>query len=140
MPAVPSFIDPALHNVALREKESIPVFTAYLVVTIAAAIATIYAATVDFLRSESILDNMKKYGVPQSWLFSLGALKAAGALGLLVGIAMPVLGIAASIGLILYFIGAIVTVLRARWYSHLSYPAPFLLLAAASLVLQLATS
>jgi hypothetical protein len=94
---------------------------------------------VDFIRSESILDNMNKYGVPQSWLFSLGALKAAGALGLLVGIAVPVLGIAAAIGLVLYFVGAIIAVTRARWYSHLSYPAPFLRLAAASLVLQVAT-
>jgi hypothetical protein len=115
------------------------VFTAYLIVTILAAGATTYAATVDFLRSEWILVNMTRYGVPHERLSALGALKAAGALGLLVGIGVPLIGIAASVGLILYFVGAIVTVIRARVYSHIPFPVVFLLLAAGSLVLGLAS-
>jgi hypothetical protein len=115
-------------------------FTAYVVVTVLAAAATTYAAIIDFIRPEWVLDNMTKYGVPHSWLFSLGVLKAAGALGLLLGIGVPVIGFAASIGLVLYFIGAIVTVMRAQWYSHIPYPTPYLLLAVGSLVLRLASS
>jgi DoxX-like protein len=114
-------------------------FTAYVVVTVLTAAANTYAATVDFTRPEWLLRNMAKARVPQSWLFSLGALKAAGALGLLVGIGMPLLGLAASSGLVLFFIGAIVTHFRARYW-NIAAPAAFLLLAVGSLVLRVASS
>lgn len=107
--------------------------TAYLVLTILTAAANLVGAAVDFLRNGWILDNMAKYGVPRSWLPLLGAAKAAGAVGLLVGLAVPVLGIAAAVGLLLYFAGAIVTVARARVYAHLPFPGVYLLLAAATL-------
>src|SRR5487761_1440965 len=42
--------------------------------------------------------------------------------GLLVGLAVPVIGSIAGIGLVLYFTGAVMTVVRARWYSHIPYP------------------
>lgn len=109
--------------------------TAYIAVTTAAAAIYAYAAYVDFTRAAWVVDNMTKYGVPESWLFPLGALKAAGALGLVVGIAVPPIGVAAATGLIVYFVGAIVTVARARWYTHLAYPVLFLLPAAGSLLL-----
>lgn len=115
-------------------------FTAYVIVTVLAAATTAYAAYVDFTGAEWVLENMTNYGVPQSWLFLLGVLKAAGAFGLLVGIGIPLIGSAAAIGLIAYFVGAIVTVVRARWYAHIAYPVMFLLLPAASLALLLASS
>ncbi|HZD74282.1 MAG TPA: DoxX family protein [Actinomycetota bacterium] len=114
-------------------------FTAYVVVTALAVVANTYAATVDFARSQWILDNMTKYGVPHSRLFLLGALKALGVLGLLVGIGVPGIAVAASAGLALFFICAIVTVVSARWFTHVQYPASFLLLAVASLALRLAS-
>ncbi|MEJ7722494.1 MAG: hypothetical protein WKF58_19605 [Ilumatobacteraceae bacterium] len=46
---------------------------------------------------------------------------------------------AAAVGVILFFIGAIVTHVRARWYSF-SFPGTYVLLAVASLWLRLATS
>lgn len=115
-------------------------FVAFVVVTVLTAAANIYAASVDFMRVEWALANMTKLGVPRSWLFSLGALKTAGALGLLVGIGVPVIGVAAAVGLILFFVGAIVTAMRAHWYAHIPYPAAWLLLAVGSLVLRLASS
>jgi hypothetical protein len=114
-------------------------FASYVIVTVLAAAFNVYAAYVDFARAEWVIANMTKYGIPRSWLFSLGALKALGAVGLLIGISIPSIGVAASLGLALYFIGAIVTVVRSNWYSHVRFPAPFLLLAVASLVLRLAT-
>ncbi|HEX7975443.1 MAG TPA: DoxX family protein, partial [Anaerolineales bacterium] len=42
-------------------------------------------------------------------LFWLGTLKAMGAVGLVIGIGLPLIGVAASLGLVLYFIGAVVT-------------------------------
>ena len=115
-------------------------FTAYLLITALAAAANAYGATGDFIRSRWILDNMTRYGVPHSWLVPLGAMKAAGALGLVIGIGVPFIGIAASTGLVLYFIGALITVSRAKVYSHLPFPAIFLVLAATSLMLRLASS
>jgi hypothetical protein len=115
-------------------------YTAYVVTAAVAAAANTAAATVDFARAGWILDNMTKYGVPHSWLFPLGALKVAGALGLLVGIAVPLIGIAAAVGLVLFFLGAIVTVTRSHWYSHIPYPAMFLLLASGALVVRLASA
>jgi hypothetical protein len=115
-------------------------FTAYIVVTAVSAAIYAYAAYVDFTGPRWMLDNMATYGVPRSWLFLLGVLKAAGALGLVVGIGVPVIGSAAALGLVAYFVGAIVTVVRARCYSHTGYPVLFLLPAAASFTLLLNSS
>ena len=82
---------------------------------------------------------MAKAGVPESWMTTLGILKAVGALGLLLGIRVPVIGIAAALGLILFFVGAIITHLRGRDYS-LGPAIVFLLLAMAALALRLASS
>jgi hypothetical protein len=114
-------------------------FIVYLVVTTLAAAANAYGAIVDLRRSEWVLANMTKYGVPHSWLFMLGALKGAGALGLVIGIGAPSIGIAAAAGLVVYFVCATVLVVRAGWYTHIRYPATFLMLAMGSLVLRLAS-
>lgn len=114
--------------------------TAYVIVTLLAAGSNAWAAYVDFASADWVIENMTRYGIPRSWLFSLGALKALGAVGLLIGIPVPLIGVAASVGLALYFIGAIATVVRSQWYSHLRYPLPFLLLAIASLVLRVTAS
>jgi DoxX-like family len=116
----------------------VPMFTAYVVVTVLAAAATIFAATTDFIRPQWLLANMTKAGVPRSWLAPLGGLKAMGALGLLVGLGVPLLGVVAAAGLVLFFVGAILTHIRAHWYSF-TYPAAFLLLAVGSLGLRLAS-
>src|SRR5215207_2611857 len=111
-------------------------FTAYVVVTLMAIAANTFAATADFMRYKFVLITAAKAGVPESWLPMLGTLKAAGALGLLVGlIGVPLIGTAA-VGLILFFVGAIITHLRVRDYS-IGPAAAFLLLAVAALVLGL---
>jgi hypothetical protein len=79
----------------------------YVVVTLLTAAFNAYAAYLDFTHAEWIVANMSRYGVPRSWLFSLGALKAVGAAGLLIGFAVPVIGNVASVGLVVYFIGAV---------------------------------
>ena len=113
-------------------------FIAYVVVTVLAAAANIFSATLDFIRFKQILINMARVGVSESWLTMLGALKAAGALGLLVGIRVPLIGIATAVGLILFFVGAIITHLRGRDYLF-GLAIVFLLLAVAALVLRVAS-
>src|SRR6266487_6408384 len=92
-------------------------FIACVVVTLLAAAANIFSATLDFIRYDQVLINMAKAGVSESWVTTLGTLKGAGALGLLVGIRVPLIGIAAAIGLVLFFIAAMITHLRGRDYS-----------------------
>jgi DoxX-like family len=115
-------------------------FTAYVIVTVLAAAANTYAAINDFMRAEMVLASMDRLGVPESQLLPLGSLKAAGAAGLLVGVGVPLIGVAAAVGLVLFFVGAIVTAIRAQWYTHIPQPAIFLMLAAGSLVLGLASA
>jgi DoxX-like family len=111
----------------------------YIVVTVLAAVANAFSAALDFVRYQKILIAMARAGVPESWLTTLGILKAAGAIGLLVGIGVPLIGIAAAVGLSLFFVAAIITHLRVRDYSF-GLAATFLLLAVAALVLRLASS
>jgi hypothetical protein len=113
-------------------------YAAHIAVTLAAAVANLAAGVADLRRAGWIMENMSRYGVPPSWASPLGAAKVAGGAGLLVGLVVPAVGVAAAAGLVAYFVGAVVTVLRARWYSHLVFPAAFLLLAAAALGSRLA--
>ena len=112
-------------------------FIAHVVVTFLAAAVNIFSATLDFIRCKQVLINMAKAGVSESWITMLGILKAAGAPGLLIGISVPPMGAAAAVSLVLFFVGAIITHLRARDYSF-GLAMVFLLLAVVALVLRLA--
>jgi hypothetical protein len=93
------------------EKESgVPVFTAYVVVTLMAIAASTFVAIANFIRLEFVLSTAAKVGVSESWMTTLGTLNAAAALGLLLGlIGVPLIGTAAAVGLVLYFVGAIIS-------------------------------
>ena len=98
------------------------------------------AATLDFLRRAWLVESMTRVGVPRRALSPLAVLKIAGALGLLIGIGVPRLGVAAAVGLVLFFFGAIAAHIRARDYVSIPFPGVFLLLAIASLVLRVVSS
>lgn len=96
--------------------------TSYIVVTVLAAAMVGFSAASMFLHAKWVVEPLADYGVPRSWWPWLGAAKAAGAVGLLVGLVLPVVGVLAGVGLALYFAGAVVTVLRARSYAHIPFP------------------
>lgn len=103
-------------------------------VTLATVAANGFIAACDLTRAPFVLANSAGVGVPRSWLTPLGLLKGAGAAGLLLGLlGVPLVGVAAGVGLTLFFVGAIVTHLRARNYD-LAFPALYLVLAVASLI------
>jgi hypothetical protein len=110
--------------------------TAYLVVTILLAGFLVVSAVADFGRYHRVLIAMARARVPESWLPTLGAVKGVAGVGLLAGIAVPAVGIAAGSGTIVFFLGAITTHIRARWYSF-GAPATFLILGVAALGLAL---
>lgn len=109
--------------------------TAYVVFTVLGALMAGFSAGALFVRAEWVVKPLADYGVPRAWWPWLAAAKAAGAVGLLVGPAVPLIGLSAAIGLVLYFSGAVITILRARWFSHVPFPLVYMAPAAASLVL-----
>lgn len=109
---------------------------AYIVVTCLVALASTYAAGLNFGGAESVKVVADKVQVSQRWMLPLGTLLASGALGLVIGFAVPTLGTAAAVGLILYFLCAIGAHLRVR-DSGVGGAVSFLLLAAAALILNL---
>lgn len=108
---------------------------AYLVVTLITVVLTASIAVADYVPAGFVLANSAEVGVPRSWLPMLGSLKLAGAVGLVAGLVLPAIGIAAAAGLVLFFIGAVVTHVRAGVLYNIAFPGAYLVLSAASLAL-----
>jgi amino acid transporter len=87
---------------------------AYVVVTIVVALANGYAAVLNFAGAESVRVVADEVRVSPRWMIPFGILLAFGAVGLLAGFAVPVLGMAAAIGLVVYFICAVSAHIRVR--------------------------
>jgi uncharacterized membrane-anchored protein len=104
----------------------------YLITTILAVLANGYAASLNFVGAESVKAVADRVQVSRRWMVPLGTLLSAGAMGLLAGFAVPALGTAAAIGLVLYFICAVVAHLRVR-DREIGGAVFFLLLAATAL-------
>ncbi len=107
--------------------------TAAVIVAIT-IVANAAMALADLVGAGFVLANSAEVGVPRTWVPPLGMLKGAGAAGLLIGVlAYPPIGVAAAIGLTVFFVGAIVTHIRARVFYNIAFPATFLVLAVLSL-------
>ena len=109
----------------------------HAVVIVLAAVAYGHAATLNFVGAESVKVVADRVRISQRWMVPLGMLLAAGAVGLLIGLAVPVLGIAAASGLVVYFVGALSAHLRVhdRGVGGAIF---FLLLALAALAMEIA--
>ncbi|BCJ50540.1 hypothetical protein Asp14428_20150 [Actinoplanes sp. NBRC 14428] len=114
-------------------------FIAYVVVAVLLSLVLLMSARADITRDPKIIETLKALGVRDSWFLPLGLVKIAGALGLLAGIAYRPLGIAAAVGVVLYFVGAVVTHLRAGDRKGVGTPAAIMVVAVAPVVLGLAT-
>ncbi|MFE9629996.1 DoxX family protein [Streptomyces sp. NPDC006463] len=114
-------------------------FAAYLVVTLLASVVYGAAAVANFMGHDYPARQADKMRVPRSWMVPLGALLAAGALGLLAGLVVPVVGALAAAGLVLYFLGALGAHLRVGDYQLGGWGACSAL-APAALIMNLATN
>nr|WP_192764229.1 DoxX family protein [Actinomadura algeriensis] len=111
-------------------------FIAYVTVTVVTIAANAGMAAADFARARFVLGNSAEVGVPAAWVPYLGAAKAAGAAGLLLGlVGVPFIGVAAAAGLVLFFVGAVAAHVRARVFHNFAFPGGYLALAVASLAL-----
>jgi hypothetical protein len=85
-----------------------------------------------------VVESLTSVGVKPQQIPLLATVEVVGVLGLLVGIWSKPLGIAASIGFVLYFLGAVSSHLRVRAkLNELAAPGTLLLIAVVTAILEL---
>ena len=111
---------------------------AYLVVTILLAAMVLFSG-VGKLRNDPHIVKVihETVGVPMKYFPALAACEFAGALGLVLGIWWPLLGIAASVGLVIYFLGAMVSHLRVGDLKGIGPAGMLLIMSAAAFCLRI---
>lgn len=115
-------------------------YAIYVAVTVLTIVANATIAVADLRGARFVLANSAEVHVPRTWLPMLGALKAAGAIGLLLGLlGIRALGITAAVGLTLFFTGALIAHARAKVFHNIAFPGGYWLLAISSLALAIAT-
>ena len=115
-------------------------FIVTVVVSVLLALAAAGSAMGKLTKNPKIVEQLTGLGVPTSWLPPLAVAELAGAVGLLVGLAVAPLGMAAAVGLILYFLGAVATHVKAGDTKGIPAPLVLALISAAALVLRIATA
>ena len=113
---------------------------AYLVITILLAGIVTFSGIGKIRHDPHIVQVIHEVvGVPMKYFPLLAACEFSGALGVVLGIWWPVLGVAAGIGLVLYFVGAAVSHLRVGDIKGIGPAAFILAVAAAALALRILT-
>ena len=108
--------------------------TSLLLITILLALVLVLSALAKLRHDPRIVRIMHEVlGVPMKWFPVLAGCQLAGAVGLVLGIWRPVFGLAAAVGVALYFMGAVVAHLRVSDVRRVG-PAAFLLVLAAGLL------
>jgi len=114
--------------------------TAFVVLTLLCAAMTSLSALMKIRRDPKVLKIIHEtVGVPIKFFPHLAACEIAGALGLIIGIWSPRLGVAAGTGLVIYFVGAIVSHLRVGDFKGIGSAAFMLGLSVAAVALRIAT-
>ena len=115
-------------------------FIALVIITVLLAVICAGSAAQKLRRDERVVAVIGgTVGVPLRFFPVLAGLEIAGAVGILLGLWLEPLGVAAAGGLVAYFIGAVIGHLRAGDIKGLSMPALPLALSVAVLALRVAT-
>jgi hypothetical protein len=107
-----------------------------VILSIALAVALVLAAIRKLGHSESTVRSYSKVGVPEDRLNALAVILLAGAAGLVAGAFWAAIGLAATIGVVAYFVLAVAAHVRFHDLRNLPTPAAILLLATAVLILR----
>jgi uncharacterized membrane protein YphA (DoxX/SURF4 family) len=111
--------------------------TAYLIVTVLCAVMCAGSATLKLAGNPMVVKIIHEtVGVPMRYLALLAACEIAGALGLVLGFFYPPLGVAAAVGLVVYFVGAVASHLRVGDVKGIGNASFMLGLAVAALLLR----
>jgi len=112
----------------------------YLVVTVLVALMATFSGLGKIRRDPRQMKVVHEtVGVPLKYFPLLAVCEFAGALGLLAGIWLPVLGVTGAIVLVVYFVGAVVSHLRVGDNKGIGPAAFMFVLAAAALALRVVT-
>ena len=111
---------------------------AFVAVTLVTIAANAIESVANFMGADWVKQNSHAVGVPDSWLPFLGVVKGAAAVGLAAGFLWRPLGVAAAVGLVVFFVLAIVLHVRERVFHNFYGPVAFLALSAATLWLMIA--
>ncbi|OLT39969.1 transmembrane invasion protein [Saccharomonospora sp. CUA-673] len=104
-----------------------------LVATIGCVAVNGFEVVAKLLRAPFVVQNCAAVGIDRRWLPHLAAVEGAGVVGLVLGLAgVPLIGLAAAIGLVGFFVIAVAVHIRTRVLHNIAFPVVFLLLAAAS--------
>lgn len=108
--------------------------TALLTLTVTCIAANVFIVAADLARARFVLANSAEVGLRSEALPYLAVLKGAGAVGLAVGLAgITPLGLAAAVGLVLFYLGALGAHIRASVLRNIAFPLLFLALALSAL-------
>ncbi|MEZ0352376.1 DoxX family protein [Mycobacterium sp. pR1184] len=112
---------------------------ALIVLAILLVIALVGSAGAKLAKAAPIMEQMSTVGVPPRALPLLAAAEIAGAVGLIVGFLWWPIGVAAAVGVVLYFVGAVIAHLRVQDVKNVAPAALLGVLAAVELGLRLTT-
>ena len=108
---------------------------AYIILSFIKAVQIVFSSVGKLRRTPRVVKTIVEGAkVPVQWLPWLVACEIAGAVGILIGIAWAPLRIAAALGLVLYFVGAIIAHVRVGDFKGIRTPVVPLLFSVAVLI------
>jgi hypothetical protein len=112
-------------------------FIAYTIIALIVSLLLVPSGVFKLRRNPNVVHSIHEVvGVPLRWFPWLAACEFAGAAGLLIGIVWWPLGIAAALGVAVYFIGASIGHVRVKDFKGLPTPAVMVLIAIVILVVR----
>ena len=113
-------------------------FLTCAVITSLLSLVLLGSAAGKLTKHPKVTENLGKCEVPSNWHPRLAAAEIAGAVGMVLGLWVPALGIAAAVGVVLYFVGAVIAHVRVS-DNEVAAPIVFIVLAVVVIVLRIAT-
>ncbi|MFI9627307.1 DoxX family protein [Streptomyces sp. NPDC052042] len=112
---------------------------AYIVLAALLSLMLVVSGRGKLAKDPKIMPAMAAVGVSAGMVPVLAVLEFAGAVGLLVGIGYRPLGVAAAVGVVLYFLGAVIAHLRVKDFKGTPGAGVLLVVSAAELALAAAS-
>jgi hypothetical protein len=102
------------------------------------SLALLGSAAGKLTKHPKVVESLGKGGVPSSWHPRLAAAEIACAVGMVLGLWVPALGVAAAVGVVLYFVGAVIAHVRVS-DNEVAAPIVFIVLSVIVIVLRIGT-
>lgn len=104
-----------------------------LIATVGCVLFNAFEVAAKTIRAQFVMRNSAEVGLESRWIPYLAILEGSGVAGLVLGlVGLPLIGLAAAVGLVLFFIGAVTAHVRARVFHNIVFPMVFLCLAIAA--------